>query len=161
SWPKLRCRWAGPSAVPGDPFTTAERNAVWDHAGRAADQAAAQIRALAGTNSAAAADAAWAASDTLHAAAAALRSRPLRRAADASARAARAPSARIPPPTPAGNGLRRAARLIAAYGYVAKDRSLAPVVLLLRLAALVEAVAEVLEANRYVSRPKPFRCYQV
>ena len=148
SWPKLRCRWAGPGAVPGDPFTTAERNAIWDHAGRAADEAAAQIRALAGTDPAAAADAAWAASDTLHAAAAALRSRPLRRAADAFDRAARAPCARIPAPTPAGNGLRRAARLISAYAYLAKDQSLAPVVLMLRLAALAEAVAELRQAQQ-------------
>jgi hypothetical protein len=148
SWPRLRSRWAGPGAVPGDPFTAVERNTVWDHAGRAADEAAAQIRALAGTDPAAAADAAWAASDTLHAAAAALRSRPLRRAADAFDRAARAPYARIPAPTPAGNGLRRAARLISAYAYVAKDQSLAPVVLMLRLAALAEAVAELRQVQQ-------------
>jgi hypothetical protein len=148
SWPKLRCRWAGPGAAPGDPFTTPERNAIWDHAGRAADEAAAQIRALAGTDPAAAADAAWAASDTLHAAAAVLRSRPLRRAADAFDRAARAPFARVPAPTPAGNGLRRAARLISAYAYLAEDQSLAPVVLLLRLAALAEAVAELRQVQQ-------------
>ena len=148
SWPKLRCRWAGPGTAPGDPFTAAERNAIWDHAARAADQAAAQIRALAGTDPAAAADAAWAASDTLHAAAAALRSRPLRQAADAYDRAARAPYARVPAPTPAGNSLRRAARLISAYAYLAKDPSLAPVVLILRLAALAEAVAELRQAQQ-------------
>ena len=152
SWPKLRCRWAGPGTAPGDPFTAAERNAIWDHAARSADQAAAQIRALAGTDPAAAADAAWAASDTLHAAAAALRSRLLRQAADAYDRAARAPYARIPAPTPAGNSLRRAARLISAYAYLAKDPSLAPVVLILRLASLAEAVAE-LRAGPAARRP--------
>jgi len=148
SWPKLRCRWAGPGTAPGDPFTAAERNSIWDHAARSADWAAAQIRVLADTNPAAAADAAWAASDTLHAAAAALRSRPLGQAADAYDRAARAPFARVPAPTPAGNSLRRAARLISAYSYLAEDRSLAPVVLILRLASLAEAVAGLREAQQ-------------
>jgi hypothetical protein len=148
SWPKLRCRWSSPGAVAGDPFTAAERNAIWEHAARSAGQAAAQIRALAGADPAAAADAAWAASDTLHAAAAALRSRPLRQAADFYDRAARAPYARIPAPTPAGNSLRRAARLISVYAYVAKDPSLAPVVLILRLASLVEAVAELRQTQQ-------------
>ena len=63
---------------------------------------AGQIRHLAATNPAAAADAAWAAADTLHAAAAALRSRVLRQVADSYDRAARAPYGRIPSPTPAG-----------------------------------------------------------
>jgi hypothetical protein len=147
-WPKLRSRWVGPGAAPGDPFTAAERNAIWDHAARSADWAAAQIRALAGTDPAAAADAAWAASDTLHAAAAVLRSRPLRQAADAYDRAARAPYARIPAPTPAGNSLRRAARLISSYAYLAKDQSLAQVVLILRLASVAEAVAALREAQQ-------------
>jgi hypothetical protein len=148
SWPKLRCRWSGPGAVAGDPFTAAERNAIWEHAARSAGQAAAQIRALAGTNPIAAADAAWAASDTLHTAAAALRSRPLRQAADFYDRAARAPYAHIPAPTPAGNSLRRAARLISAYAYLAKDPTLTPVVLILRLASLAEAVAGLREAQQ-------------
>jgi hypothetical protein len=42
-------------------------------------------------------------------------------------------------PTPAGNQLRHAARLISAYAYLTGDRSLTPVVLLVRLAALAEA----------------------
>ena len=152
SWPKLRCRWTGPGTAPGDPFTAAERNALWDHAARSASQAAAQIRALAGTDPAAAADAAWAASDTLHAAAAALGSRVLRQAADAYDRAARAPYARIPAPTPAGNSLRRAARLIAAFAYLTKDPSLAPIVLLARLASLAEAVAGLRQAQQHAAQ---------
>ena len=43
TWPKLRQRWTGP-ARPG-PFTAAERNAIWEHAARAAEEAAAQITA--------------------------------------------------------------------------------------------------------------------
>jgi hypothetical protein len=138
--PKLRHRWAGPGHSADDPFTAAERSAVWEHAARAADHATAQIQMLAGADPASA-DAAWATADTLHTAAAALGSRVLRDAADAYDRAARAPFGRIPVPTSAGNGLRRAARLLAAYGYLTSDPSFRPIVLITRLAALVEAVA--------------------
>ena len=148
TFPKLRCRWVGADTAADDPFTSAARNALWEHAARAADQAAAQIRTLAGTDPAATADAAWAASDTMHAAAAALGSRVLREAADAYDRAARAPWARVPSPTPAGNNLRRAARLISAYAYLTKDPSLAPIVLITRLAALAEAVADLRQAQQ-------------
>jgi hypothetical protein len=144
--PKLRRRWT--RATAGEPFTVAERNAVWDHATRAAGHAAAQIRGLAGTDPAAAADAAWAASGMLHVAAAALGSRILRQAADAYDRAARAPWARIPAPTPAGNSLRRAARLISAFAYLTRDPALAPVVLVTRLAALAETVAGLRQAEQ-------------
>jgi hypothetical protein len=141
TFPKLRCRWGAPHAMPVAPFTVAEREAMWEHAARAADQACVQIRALAGTDPAAGADVAWAASDTMHAVAAALGSRILWQAADAYDRAARAPFARIPSPTPTGNSLRRAARLISAFAYLTKDPSLAPIVLITRLAALAETVA--------------------
>ena len=152
TWPKLRQRWAAPGTAPGDPFTAAERNAIWEHAARAAEDAAAQIRLLSGTDPAGAADAAWAASDTLHVAAAALGSRILRQAADAYDRAARAPYARIPAPTPAGNQLRRAARLITAFAYLTKDPSLTPIVLLARLAALAEAVVGLRQAQQHAAQ---------
>jgi hypothetical protein len=148
TWPKLCQRWTGP-ARPADPgLTAAERNAWWEHAARTAAEAAAQIRTLAGSNPAGAADAAWAASDTLHVAAAALGSTILRQAADAYDRAARAPYGRIPAPTPAGNRLRQAARLIGAFAYLTGDRTLTPIILLTRLAALAEAVAELREAQQ-------------
>ncbi len=92
--------------APGPPgaarLTAEEQNAVWDQATRAAADAAAQIRAMAWTDPAAAADAAWATSDTLHVAAAILGSRILRQAADSYDRAARSPYSRIPPPTRSG-----------------------------------------------------------
>src|SRR5437899_2004192 len=90
------------------------------------------------TDPAAAADAAWATSDTLHVAATVLGSRILRQAADAYDRAARAPYGRIPPPTPTGNQLRQAARLLSAFDYLTGDRSFTPIVLITRLAALAE-----------------------
>jgi hypothetical protein len=151
TWPKLCQRWTGPGNASGGPFTAAERNAIWEHAARAAADAAAWIR-LAGGTDPAAADAAWAASDTLHVAAAALGSRVLRQAADAYDRAARAPFGRIPAPSPVGNQLRRAARLITAFAYLTQDRSLTPVVLLTRLAALAEAVAGFRESRQHAAQ---------
>ena len=153
SWPKLRQRWTPHRATPGRAHLTAgERNAVWEHATRVAVDATAQIRALAGTNPAAAADAAWATSDTLHVAAAMLGSRILRQAADAYDRAARSPYGRIPPPTPAGNQLRQAARFLSAFAYLTHDRSRTPIVLITRLAALVEAVAELRQSQRHAAQ---------
>ena len=104
---------------------------------------------------AAAADAAWAAADTLHAAAAALGSRMLRQAADAYDRAARAPYGRIPRPTPAGHSLRRAARLLSAAAFASHDRNLAQIALITRLAALADAVAELRKPSSTLPRPLP------
>ena len=153
SWPKLGQRWTTPRATPGRvPLTAEERNAVWEHATDVAADAAAQVRNLAWTDPAAAADAAWATSDTLHVAAAMLGSRILRQAADAYERAARSPYGRIPPPTPAGNQLRQAARLLSAFAYLSGDRSMAPIVLITKLAALAEAVAELRDAQQHAAQ---------
>ena len=141
TWPKLRQRWTRSGNAPGDRLTAAERDAIWGHAARAADDAAARIRLLAASDPAAAADAAWAAGDTLHVAAAALGSRVLRQAADAYDRAARAPYGRIPRPSLAGNSLRQAARLLSAFAVVSGDRSVSQVMLITRLATLAEAVS--------------------
>jgi hypothetical protein len=145
--PKLRRRWGAADGPAADPFTAAERGAVWEHVARVADDATAQIRALAAGDPARSADTAWAAADALHVAAAALGSRILRQAADAYDRAARAPYGRVPVPTPAGNSLRRAARLLAAYGYITSDPSFRPILLITRLAALTEAVAALRQAQ--------------
>ena len=101
--PKLRHRWDPAHATPARGFTTAERDAMWSHATRSAAEAASQIRFYSAADPNAAADAAWAAADTLHVAAAALGSRVLRQAADSFERAARAPYGRLPRPAPAGS----------------------------------------------------------
>jgi hypothetical protein len=150
--PKLRCRWQPARTTPGDPFTPAERSAIWEHAARTAADASDQIRHLTATDPCAAADAAWAAADTLHAAAAALRSRVLRQAADSYDRAARAPYGRIPGPTPAGNSLRRAARLLSTAASVSGDFALAQITLVTRLAALAEDIADLREAQRHAAQ---------
>ncbi|MDX6390100.1 MAG: hypothetical protein QOJ73_1163 [Streptosporangiaceae bacterium] len=149
SLPKLRCRWTGTPSGPrlGDGLTAEERNAIWEHAARAAQEARERIRAAAG-DPGAVSDAAWAASDTLHVAAAALGSRVVRQAADSYARAARVPYARIPRPTPAGNGLRQAARMLSRAALVSHDPTAAQAALIVRLAELVEAVIELREAQQ-------------
>ncbi|HEV2259749.1 MAG TPA: hypothetical protein VGS06_42105 [Streptosporangiaceae bacterium] len=155
TWPKLRQRWTPDRATPGrlrPDLTAQERNAIWEDAARTAADAAAQIRTLTGTNPAAAADAAWATSDTLHVAAAMLGSRILRQAADAYDRAARSPYGRIPPPSPVGNRLRQAARLISAFAYLTQDRSMAPILLITKLAALAEAVAELRQSQQHAAQ---------
>ena len=86
--PKLRARWDGASASAQSraqsraQFTAEERNAILEHVARTAHDARERIRRCAATDPAGAADAAWAASDTLHAAAAVLSSRVIRQAAD-------------------------------------------------------------------------------
>ena len=146
--PKLRRRWEPARITPEETFTAQERNASWEHAAQIAHDASAQISSHAATSPAAAADAAWAAADTMHVAAATLGSRILRQAAASYDRAARAPYGRIPGPTPAGNRLRRAARLLAASAAVSGDNTMAIVTLVTRLAAVAEAVAHLRDVQQ-------------
>ena len=150
--PKLRSRWNATASAASDRFTAAERNVIWEHAARTAAGSAEQIRNLTLTDPAAAADAAWAAADTLHAAASALGSRVLRQAADSFDRAARAPYGRIPVPAQPGNNLRRAARLLSTVPSVGGDPELALITLLARFARLIEAIADLREAQRQAAQ---------
>jgi hypothetical protein len=154
--PKLRHRWngqaAGPAAGPAGPLTPAERAAIWDHVTRTAATATEQIRQLSVTDPGLAADAAWAAADTFHAAASALGSRVLRQAADSYARAARAPYGRVPHRTRAGDGLRWAARLLSLAAPAAGDPVLAQIALIVRLIALAQAVADLRAAQRHTAQ---------
>jgi hypothetical protein len=90
--PKLRQRWkprGNQEECSADRrITFAERNAAYEYAAREARAAAREIRLCRASDPARAGDAAWAAADALHAAARALRSPQLRRAADAYDRAA-------------------------------------------------------------------------
>ena len=160
SLPKLRARWHGATAGPGrtDPLTAAQRNAIWEHAIRAAEHARNEIRRYAATDPGAASDAAWAASDALHAAASALSSRELRQAADSYARAARVPYGRTPRPTPAGASLRHAARLLSRAAFVSGDDTAALAALILQFAALVETVIELRRVQRHAAQATAARC---
>ena len=151
--PKLRCRWGTGRAgtLRGADLTATERNAIWRHAARTAQNARDQIRAAAAVGDFdSVTDAAWAASDTLHSAADVLGSRVIRQAADSYARAARIPYARMPRPTPAGNSLRQAARLLSRAALV--NPTAAQADLIVRLAALAEAVIELRQAQQHAAQ---------
>jgi hypothetical protein len=151
--PKLRHRWAPVGAtIPTGVFTPAERSAVYEHAARTARDAAQQIRHHAATDPGAAADAAWAAADTLHAAASALGNPELRRAADAYDRAARCAHGRLPRPTLTGNSLRTVGRILSAAAIATGDPFLAQLRLILQLAALTEAVIDLRTAQRHAAQ---------
>jgi hypothetical protein len=150
TWPKLTQRWLPARHAPDIRLTPAECSALFDRAAQAAASATAHIRAC----PAAAADAVQAAADTLHVAAAMLRSRPLREAADFYDRAAREPFGRIAAPTPAGNQLRSAARLMATYAYLSGDRTNTAAILIIRLASLAEAVAELRDAQHRAAQAR-------
>jgi hypothetical protein len=150
--PKLQHRWRPGAVAPSAEFTRTERNSIWAHAIRSAADATAQIRFYSTTDPNAAADAAWAAADTLHVAASALRSRTLRRAADSFDRAARAPHRRLPRPAPAGDNLRQAARLLAIAGFTRDDPSLSYMRLISQLVGLAAAVADLRTAQHHAAQ---------
>ena len=162
--PRLRRRWqadgcagaerpgTGPSYRGSIRFTVPERDAIFEHAARQAAMAAEHIRRCAQRDPADAADAAWAAADTLHVAARATGSRVLRRAADAYDRAARAPHGRVPGRTRDGDGLRTAARVMALTGKITGDTTLVTVALIASLVALAAAVAELRQAQQHAAQ---------
>jgi hypothetical protein len=155
--PQLRRHWAqAPSRAPGRGaafwFAAPERDAIYQHASRQAAQAAQHIRRCAYNDAAAAADAAWAAADTLHVAARALRSPVLRCAADAYDRAARAPLGRVPRRSRDGDRLRATARLLAMAGDLTDDATLLTAALLANLAAVASAVAELRHAQQHAAQ---------
>jgi hypothetical protein len=155
--PRLRRRWSSPESMSTDQprkfrFTAPERDAIYQHAARQAAAAAEHIRRCAQRDPPQAADAAWAAADTLHAAAFALRNPSLLRAADAYDRAARAGYGRIPRATRPGNQLRTAARLMALTSGTTGDLTLASAALVASLVTLVIAVAELREAQQHAAQ---------
>ncbi|HUZ54494.1 MAG TPA: hypothetical protein VMU94_18470 [Streptosporangiaceae bacterium] len=155
--PRLRGRWNQPrSTRPGHPgafrFTVPERDAIYAHAARQAAAAAEHVRRCAHSDPSAAADAAWAAADTLHVAARALRNPALRCAADAYDRAARAPHGRVPWRSGDGDRLRATARLIALAGDVTGDSTLTAIALVANLAALAAAVAELRQVQQHAAQ---------
>jgi hypothetical protein len=155
--PRLRERWSrGRNSSAEHPgafrFTVPERDAIYAHASRQAAAAAEHIRRCAHGDPAAAADAAWAAADTLHVAARGLGSRELRCAADAYDRAARAPHGRLPRRSRDGDQLRRTARLIALAGQVTGDGALTAIALVANLVALATAVAELRQAQQHAAQ---------
>jgi hypothetical protein len=155
--PRLRQRWNQPqprsAERSGTPrFTAPERDTIYRHAARQARAATEHIRRCAMTDPRAAADAAWAAADTLHAAARALRNPHLRCAADSYDRAARAAYGRIPARSHDGDQLRRTARMIALAGNLTGDNTLMAIALVAQLVALTAAVAELRQAQQHAAQ---------
>ena len=155
--PQLRRHWAqAPSRAPERGaafwFTAPERDTIYQHASRQAAQAAEHIRHCAYSDPGAAADAAWAAADTMHVAARVLRSPVLRCAADAYDRAARAGHGRIPRRSHDGDRLRATARLLVMAGDAADDTTLLTAALIANLAALAAAVAELRQAQQHAAQ---------
>jgi hypothetical protein len=149
-WNRGTARSAERSGAPQ--FTAPERDAIYQHAARQAAAATEHIRRCAMTNPAAAADAAWAAADTLHVAARALRNRHLRCAADSYDRAARAQYGRLPCRSRDGDQLRRTARMIALAGNLTGDTTLLAIALVAQLVALTAAVAELRQAQQHAAQ---------
>jgi hypothetical protein len=155
--PRLRECWKrairGSAERSGTPrFTAPERDEIYRHAARQARAAAEHIRQCAQTDPAAAADAAWAAADTLHVAARALRNPALRCAADSYNRAARAAYGRIPRRSHDGDQLRRTARMIALAGNLTGDNTLMAIALMAQLVALAAAVVELRQAQQHAAQ---------
>ena len=155
--PRLRARWAGGEGGAAERsgafrITAPERAEIYRHAARQAAVAAEHLRGCAAGDPGSGADAAWAAADTLHAAARATGSRVLRCAADGYDRAARAPYRRIPRRTPEGDGLRTAARLLAMTGDTGGDGMGQAGALARNLVSLVDAVAELRAAQAHAAQ---------
>jgi hypothetical protein len=172
--PKLQRRWRGDDAGPSRPvhegqqraarpagaragapadrfgLTELERGRIWTDAIHAAHTASEQISASAATDPAAAADAAWAASDFLAAAGRVVEGRrggPLSDAADQYDKAARELFGRAPVPTATGGGLRAAGRLLLAARVVKPSETAQLLALLAQLTVLVEAVTRLRETQ--------------
>ena len=169
--PKVRARFGEATAVrplqaaadPGTPSTgraTAvgpaprlsplEREQVWQQAQHAAEQATRVISGHA-QDPAAAADAAWAASDFLAGAARLVagdgRAGPLEQAARDLDRAAREQWGRVPAPSQAGQGLRAASGLLLAARFVQSAEASRLLALLAQVAALADSVTRMREAQ--------------
>jgi len=130
-------------------LTREERTRIWDQATAAAARATEQIRA-AGADPQAAADAAWAASDFLTAAARVVEGRrggPLTVAAGVYDRAARELWGRIPPSSKAGKGLRAGSVLLASARFVGREESKQLLALLAQLAVLADSVTRLRESQ--------------
>jgi hypothetical protein len=141
----LRRSWqAGRPGTPPAPEAFAAAD-IFGYAAAVADAAAEQLRTS--PPPAEAADIAWAAADVLTAAAEAVGSPELLRAADGFSRAARAPWGRIPPPSPGGAALRTAAYLLAACTPDRSRRIVTRLALVSALTGLAREVAKLRESQ--------------
>jgi hypothetical protein len=140
--------------------TAAERLRIWKQATIAVARASEHIAASALTDPAAAADAAWAASDFLAAAGRVVEGRrggPLSAAALQYDAAARELFGKTPAPSAAGTGLRNAGRLLLAAQVVQPSEIKQLLTLLAQLAVLVDAVTRLREAQQRAAQASASR----
>lgn len=178
--PRLQRRWDGPAAAAGsrvgpaasaarraassaagepggrqartDRFglTQMERLRIWKQATLAAGRASEHIAASVASDPAGAADAAWAASDFLAAAARVVEGRKgglLTEAAQTYDQAAREMHGKAPAPTAAGNGLRAAGRLLLSAQVAQPSETRQLLALMAQLSALTDAVTRLRQAQ--------------
>ena len=155
--PRLRTAWARGQQDAAERsgafrFTAPERAEIYRHAARRTASAAEHLRRCTAGDPHHGADAAWAAADTLHAAARALRSPMLRCAAAGYDRAARAPFGRLPSRTREGDQLRAAARLLAMTGTTPGDGTGEAGALVANLVRLLEAVHGLRKAQAHAAQ---------
>lgn len=154
SLPGLERRWhsvtGADEATSVSPLSAEERRAVLSEARATATTATDTIRALIATSPGEAGDEARAAGDTLRAVAHIAEPRgrgPITTAADAYARAGRELHGRIPARTTEGTELRSTAKALLLLGRVGGNERVAMMALITALQGLVEATAELREAQ--------------
>lgn len=182
SWPKLRARWelatspptpagageqtpgrAGAESSqppPRGPLTDDEAEQVWREAERVVRAAADRITAEAGFDPDSAADAAWAASDTLSATAAGLEGEaggPVTDAAEAFDRAGRDSYRRLPARSDTGTALRSAGRMVALLASSTPHSGAQVAALTTALAALAAAVADLRQSQQRLHQAQAAR----
>lgn len=167
SWPKLASRWSQPAPEtvtpeaaeqaaqgqnePRAPRFSGDDEAAWREAERIVQDAADRITASAATEPDQAADAAWAASDALAAAAAGLEGDeggPLTDAAEAFDRAGRDSFRRTPVRTDTGQALRSVGRLVGMLAISSREPKARAAVLSVAMSSLVAAVVDLRTAQQ-------------
>ena len=141
-------------------LTGKERMRIWQQATLAAGRASEHIILSITTDPSGAADAAWAASDFLAAAGRVVEGRkggPLTDAAQTYDRAARELHGKIPAPTAAGTGLRRAGRLLLSAHVAQPSETKQLLALMAQLAALTDAVARLRETQERAGQARTAR----
>jgi hypothetical protein len=131
-------------------LTLMERQRIWKQATLAAGRASEHITANVGSDPSGAADAAWAASDFLAAAARVVEGRkggPLTEAAQTYDQAARELQGKVPAPSAAGTGLRAAGRLLLSAHVAQASETKQLLALMAKLTVLTDAVTRLRESQ--------------